>query len=391
MKKLFLIAAVLFSANTWAAGNDDNNVIPSTSEFGDEETLSTGIINDLIQQHTASKPETSGKPDYGFKLTDYASTPKVGAYIIGSYKYSGKDGAHDGPGFNARLIRAYVDGTILNDFKYRLQIELNGSPHMKDFYLEWTRYKEFSVKIGQFKRAFTFENPMNPWDVGVGDYSQLSKKLAGFGDRCGEASTGGRDQGVQVQGDLFPITSDGHRLVHYQLGLYNGNGINKADNNARKDIIGTLQLQPIKGLFVGFFGWKGNWNNGAVTVDRNRYAIGAKYEKNNWSARTEYAHSKGHKASEYNAATGEWNGTGKADAFYATVGIPFAPWFKLFLKFDQYRDQATDDTKHCIYTVAPNFRLHKNLNFQIQYNFHNDKTSADEKYSDLWLETYVRF
>jgi hypothetical protein len=391
MKKLFLIAAVLFSANTWAADNDDNNVIPSTSEFGDEETLTTGIINDLIQKNVAKKPAKSGKADYGFNLTDYASTPKVGAYVIGYYKYSSQDGAHDGPGFNARLIRAYVDGTILNDFKYRLQIELNGSPHMKDFYLEWAKYKEFSVKMGQFKRAFGFENPMNPWDVGVGDYSQLSKKLVGYGDRCGEASTGGRDQGFQVQGDLFPITSDKHRLLHYQLGLYNGNGINKADNNARKDIIGTIQLQPIKGLFVGFFGWKGNWNNGTVTVDRTRYAIGAKYEKNNWSARSEYVHSTGHKASEYNTVTKQWSGTGEADAFYATVGIPFTPWFKLFLKYDQYRDQATADTKHTIYMVAPNFRLHKNLNFQIQYNYHNDKNAADSKYSDIWLMTYVRF
>lgn len=357
MKKILFVAAVLLSTGAYAG--------------------TPGSDND--------------KPDYGFKLSDYASTPKFGAYVIGSYKYSSQEGAHDGAGFNARLIRAYVDGSILNDFKYRVQIELNGTPHMKDYYLEWTKYTEFRVKIGQFKRAFTFENPYNPWDVGVGDYSQAVKKLGGFGDRCGEASTGGRDQGLQVQGDLFPIGTDKHRLVHYQLALYNGNGINKADNNARKDIIGTLQVQPIKDLYVGVFGWKGNWNNGSVTVDRNRYAIGAKYEHDNWSARTEYVHSTGHKASEYNAATKEWSGTGKADSFYATVGIPFSPWFKLYLKYDQYRDQATEDTKHVICSVAPNFRLHKNLNFQIQYNFHNDRTAADQKYSDLWLETYVRF
>ncbi len=331
------------------------------------------------------------KPQYGYDLADYVSAPKFGAYVIGSYKYSDQEGAHDGAGFNARLIRAYIDGSILKDFKYRVQIELNGSPHMKDYYIEWTKHTEFRVKIGQFKRAFTFENPYNPWDVGVGDYSQGVKKFAGFGDRCGESSTGGRDQGIQVQGDLFPISADKHRLIHYQVALYNGNGINKADNNARKDIIGTLQVQPIKDLYVGVFGWKGNWNNGTVTVDRNRYAVGAKYEHDNWSARAEYIHSSGHKASEYDSATKTWSGTGKADAFYATLGVPFTRWFKVYLKYDQYRDQATEDTKHVIYSIAPNFRLHKNLNFQLQYNLHNDKTSADQKYSDLWLETYVRF
>ena len=142
------------------------------------------------------------KPEYGYKVSDFVSKPKFGAYIIGGYKYSDQEGAHGGPGFNCRLIRMYVDGSIFDDFKYRIQFQANGtSPHVKDFYVEWAKYKEFSVKMGQFKRAFTFENPMNPWDVGVGDYSFLVQKMSGMGDRLGEANMGGRDQGIQVQGD----------------------------------------------------------------------------------------------------------------------------------------------------------------------------------------------
>ena len=152
--------------------------------------------------------QDSEKPEYGYKQTGFMSTPKVGGYIIGGYKYSDLKGAHGGPGFNCRLIRLYVDGSIYNDFKYRIQFQANGEkPHVKDFYIEWARYKEFSVKMGQFKRAFTFENPMNPWDVGVGDFSFLVQKMAGMGDRLGEANMGGRDQGLQIQGDLFPIST----------------------------------------------------------------------------------------------------------------------------------------------------------------------------------------
>ena len=135
--------------------------------------------------------------EYGYKQTGFQKGPKVGGYIIGGYKYSDKDGANGGPGFTCRLIRLYADGTIFDDFKYRLQLQVNGAnPHTKDFYLEWAKYKTFSVKIGQFKRAFTFENPMNPWDVGVGDYSFVVQKFAGMGDRLGEANMGGRDLGV---------------------------------------------------------------------------------------------------------------------------------------------------------------------------------------------------
>ena len=149
------------------------------------------------------------KPEYGYKVSDFMSTPKVGGYIIGSYKYTDQEGAHGGPGFNCRLIRLYVDGSIFKDFNYRIQFQANGtSPHVKDYFIEWAKYKEFSVKMGQFKRAFTFENPMNPWDVGVGDFSFLVQKMAGMGDRLGEANMGGRDQGIQVQGDLFPMADD---------------------------------------------------------------------------------------------------------------------------------------------------------------------------------------
>ncbi len=50
--------------------------------------------------------------DYGYQQTGFQSTPKVGGYIIGSYKYSDLEGAHNGPGFGLRLIRLYVDGSI---------------------------------------------------------------------------------------------------------------------------------------------------------------------------------------------------------------------------------------------------------------------------------------
>ncbi len=392
MKTYLMLCFLLIASTAWAEEAEDNKTVLPVSEFGGEETLGTGFVTDFVESLTAkSREETQEKKEYGYNISKYATAPVFGAYIIGAYKYSSQDGKHDGDGFNARLIRAYVDGSILTDFKYRLQVELNGSPHIKDFYLEWAKYKEFSVKIGQFKRAFTFENPLNPWDVGVGDYSQAVKKLAGMGDKCGEPSTGGRDQGLQVQGDLFPVGKDKHRLIHYQLAVYNGNGINQADNNSRKDVIGTLQVQPVKGLFLGFFGWTGDWQSGGITVKRDRYAISGMYEKDNWSARAEYVHSTGHSVTDYNTETHTWSGTGKADAFYALVGVPVLNWLKIYLKYDQYREEATVGSRHAIYAFCPNFRLHKNLNLQLEYNFNNDRTSADRHYSELWLETYVRF
>ena len=341
----------------------------------------------LLAGLTATAQETEN-PEYGYKQTGFASKPKFGGYVIGGYKYSDKEGANGGPGFNARLIRLYVDGSLFNDFKYRLQLQVNGqSPHVKDFYLEWAKWAEFSVKIGQFKRGFTFENPMNPWDVGVGDYSFVVQKMSGMGDRLGEPNMGGRDQGLQIQGDLFPLADNSYRLLHYQLGVFNGQGINLADANKTKDLIGSVQIQPIKGLKLAVFGWKGDWvkaatsSASAVTYKRERICAGLNFDRNNWTVRAEWA----------TAIAGEKEQKGAADALYATVGIPFADWFKLYLKWDEFRAAATAGSSHDMYSACANFRLHKNLNFQLEYRRHQDQLLATPGYNELWFMTYVRF
>ena len=338
--------------------------------------LSLGAFAQEAQQATSA--------DYGYKQTGFASTPKVGAYIIGSYKYSDLAGANDGPGFGCRLIRAYVDGSIFNDFKYRVQFQAGGgTPHVKDYFIEWAKYKEFSVKMGQFKRAFTFENPMNPWDVGVGDFSFLVQKFAGMGDRLGEANMGGRDQGIQFQGDLLPMGGEnGYRLIHYQLGVWNGQGINATDVNSTKDIIGTIQFQPIKGLYVGAFGWKGSWTNaGGTELKRERVSFGTKFDRDNWTVRAEYA----------TAVAGEKAESGAADALYVTVGVPVFDWLKVYAKWDEFRSAATAATSHDMYSCALNFRLHKNLNFQLEYRRHENQLLPNPGYNEIWLQTYIRW
>lgn len=401
MRKYYSLAVAAFIASTAFADNDsnaiisnennaiisnENNVATNESDFQSDERTEEGFITHYLNEAIASgmqKADNATEVEYGRKVTDYVSAPKFGGYFIGKYDYNDQDGTTKNGGFSQRLIRFYVDGKILNDFAYRIQIQTNNDKfHMKDFFLEWQKYAAFKVKIGQFKRAFTFENPMNPWDVGAGDYSQAVKKLAGMGDICGEdAAAGGRDQGIQIQGDLFKA-NDGHSLLHYQVMVANGQGVNTADVNKHKDVLATLQVQPIKGLFFGVFGWTGKYGPEATAINRNRYAISAKYDANDWTACAEYVHHSG----EYKA------GVNKADAWYATVGIPCTPWLKTYVKWDVFRADATSDTAKSMYSIAPNIQLHKNLMFQLQYNFVNDKTSATDKhYNELWLETYVRF
>lgn len=366
-------------------------------EFESDERLEEGFVTHYINsaiEKAMPATATPSEPHYGRNVTDYVSAPKLGAYFIGKYACTSQEGKHSGTGFSQRLTRFYVDGKILGDFAYRIQVQTNNDKfHMKDYFIEWQKYPGLRVKFGQYKRAFGFENPMNPWDVGTGDYSQLTKLLTGHSDYIGgeSSSNGGRDQGIQLQGDLFPMAKDGHRLLHYQLMLANGQGINTSDADSRKDIIGTLQLQPVKGLVVGFFGWTGSFTDSrGVTVNRNRYMLSAKYDAKDWTFRGEYAHSVGHKLSDWQA-DGTWTGNARADAWYATLGVPCTPWLKTYVKYDVYRDGADWAKAKSIYSLAPNIHLHKNLMFQPQLNYVHDRSLAKADYCEAWLELYVRF
>lgn len=333
-----------------------------------------------------------------------------GGYVIGSAAYSSQElgGSREShTSFSLRLIRAYVDGKVW-DFKYKLQMEMSGvggtgtgngnGPRVLDAWAEWSRYKFVAVKFGQFKRGFTFENPMNPWDIGYGAYSQATSRLAGMSDRTGEHSCGGRDIGIQVQGDLFPSQKDGHTWLHYQIGAYNGQGINRSDRNDNKDVIGGLWVSPVKDLNIGAFGWTGAYSGTAggrkVTVDRNRMAFGVKYESR-WTVRGEYITSEGHKVSDYSFSedgTMHVSGSNHADAWYATIGVPVTGHCKVYAKWDVYRDRKTFGSAKSIYTIAANYYFYKNLKLQGLYGYVHDKTAAsDPHYHTAELQLYWRF
>ena len=402
MKKLLTIAAAFaFALPVWAVEPETNvaNAAENPTTVSSEDEPSgffTSMLNDAIEN--AMDPQGPGprrghgdkpapkddKPQYGRTVTGFASAPKFGGYYIGRYSYSDQAGSHGGAGFNQRLIRAYVDGTIFKDFKYRIQVQVNNASfHMKDVFLEWQRYSFFKIKFGQYKRAFGFENPMNPWDITAGDYSLFTKALTGHDDYvkkaagAGSDSDGGRDQGLQIQGD-FGKMKGGYDLIHYQIGIWNGQGINTSDADGKKDVIGTIQVQPIKNLFIGFFGWHGDYIYNGVEHSKNRYAFGLKYDDKGWTLRSEWGHGQ--------------SDLGKADAWYVIGGMPVNDWWKIAAEYQCYRLGKEWGKSHNMYSFISDFQIHKNLMFQIQYNYNNKRSLGDNSdYNEIWGEIYFRF
>lgn len=396
MKKHLLVLAIALPATgTLHAAN-------LTHDEELEGGLLTSFANRALERAMKPQPADSipMRKRFGRDLTDWVSAPTLGAYYTGGYKYSSEEGKHGGPGFNTRLIRAYISGTLLKHVDYRLQMELQNTVHLKDAYIEYRQFQPARIKMGQFKRPFGYENPMNPWDVGLADYSQLTKKMTGFSDHTAvefNGNNGGRDLGLQVQGDFLRVKwgKQTHPLLHYQLGVFNGQGINTGDANRAKDIIGTLQLQPLKGLSLGIFAWNGSYTAQGTTAYRRRWAAGLNWNHKGWMVRSEYAHHRGLTIADIQALSpGQQtfrNKTrhGEAQTWYALVGVPCTPWMNIVAKWDCYTPAGPWSGRNEILSLAPNFRLHKDLMFTLQYNFVNNHLTRKDHH-ELWAMAWVR-
>lgn len=384
------------------------------------------------------------------EIPSWLSNVKLSGYGMTQYQYSGQKDAESNS-FNIRMARISLEGRIAGDFYWKTQIQFNGntstlgsSPRMVDLFAEWQKYEYFKVKIGQFKNPFTFENPMHPIDQGFMGYSQNVSKLAGFSDRAGEHASNGRDIGLQFQGD-FLKNANGRNLLHYQIGVFNGQGTNTKDVDQQKNVIGGVWVMPVSGMRIGAFGWtgsyarKGEWhdnNNGIIqyepaldangnqklnkdgkpimqektfsgtrSLNQNRYAFSFEYKKDGWTVRSEYIHSTGKafaksitnfndanaKDCNLNAKIGD-----KAQGVYGLVIAPLAQLPKnsridVKARYDMYQPNGKSNMQRTQYAAGLNFHIGKRISILTEYALINDKTLAKHNYSMADAEVCFRF
>ncbi len=371
------------------------------------------------------------------ELPSWLSNVKLSGYGMIQYQYSGQKNAESNS-FNIRMGRIALEGRIADDFYWKTQIQFNGntsnlgsSPRMVDLFAEWQKYDYFKVKIGQFKNPFTFENPMHPIDQGFMGYSQNVSKLAGFSDRAGEHASNGRDIGLQFQGD-FLKNANGRNLLHYQIGVFNGQGTNTKDVDNQKNVIGGVWVMPVSGMRIGAFGWtgsyarKGNWTeivadptssvspdatkeithtNEVRSLNQNRYAFSFEYKKEGWTVRSEYIHSTGkafaksitnfNDANAKDCSLNEKIGD-KAQGVYGLVIAPLAQLPKnsridIKARYDMYQPNGKNNMQKTQYEAGLNFHIGKRITILTEYALVNDKTLAKHNYSMADAEFCFRF
>ena len=319
------------------------------------------------------------------KLKDVANTLKERITLEGytqlGYTY---DNANKGKANTFEVKRAIImaRGKITDRWSCYFMYNFANTGKILEAYTEYKFLSELTVRIGEFKTMFTFENPMSPCTLElISCNSQATNYLAGYdGSDPLYGSHAGRDLGILFYGDLFD------KLFTYHLGIMNGQGINRKDGNNQKDIVGSLLARPTGWLSVGGTFSKGKGCAVAVSSVNPDIAVGDNYDRNRWSAgallkfkpvdiRTEYLHGK--------------DGRVRSDGYYFTLSAHVLPRIDLIASYDYFNRNKKQTDKQTNYVGGAQWWFYPKCRLQLQYTRRAPKLA--EASNLLQAQVQVRF
>ena len=156
---------------------------------------------------------------------------------------------------------------------------------IQEYYTDYrvSNNKALTVRLGQFKNALSYENPLSPTSMEAIDvYSEAVTFLTGCGSDPLLGVQYGRDLGLAVFGE----TNDGK--LRYEAQVMNGQGINKKDGNKEKDFIGRLEYRPVKGLNLVATGQIGRGHAIKESLYNPDIEVGDNYKRNRWTVGFDY-------------------------------------------------------------------------------------------------------
>ena len=315
----------------------------------------------------ASAQQKSSEIDW---TKDFTSRITLNGYAQGGWSYQNPN---DKPqnAYNLKRTLLWAKARITDRWSFMF---MHGfSSVVQEFYTDYRLSKgnELTVRLGQFKHSYSMENPMSPTQLELVDvYSQAVLYLAGEGPDPLNGVNYGRDMGLEVYGDLAK------GLVHYELALMSGQGVNRKDLNNQKDFIAKLELRPVDGFRVVASGYLGTgcavgtaaWNpeiNVGDNYKRNRYSVGAEYKTQPYT---------GSKYKEARPASirAEWlggqDGNVGSRGGYVTTAIPVVDALDIVASGETFdRNTKVDGWDQTNLTVGLQYWFYKKCRMQLQY------------------------
>ena len=315
----------------------------------------------------ASAQQKSSEIDW---TKDFTSRITLNGYAQGGWSYQD---ANDKPqnAYNLKRTLLWAKARITDRWSFMFMHDF--SSVVQEYYTDYRLSKgnELTVRFGQFKHSYTMENPMSPTQLELVDvYSQAVLYLAGEGPDPLNGVNYGRDMGLEVYGDLA------NGVLHYNLALMSGQGINRKDQNNQKDFIAKLELRPVQGFRVVASGYLGTgcavgtaaWNpeiNVGDNYKRNRYSVGAEYKTQPYT---------GSKYKEARPASirAEWlggqDGNVGSRGGYVTTTIPVVDALDIVASGETFdRNTKVEGWDQTNLTVGLQYWFYKKCRMQLQY------------------------
>ena len=336
-----------------------------------------GVVSaqDVQSEEVASLDERVEKLEQRAQLWEKIKPAiQLSGYLQAGYDYLWNEEGTKTSSLHLRRARMTMKGDIYKGEKgatasYRLQVDLCKSPVILDLWAKYQPVNQFGVQIGQFKVPISIENTdYAATRLEFISYANTVQRMSrnGGSDMTGINSSG-RDMGLQIAGGFFK--QDGFSILNYELGVFNGAGINVTDNNKSKDVAARLTIQPLKLFKIAAYYMQGDanitslilkypsigdsWSNHSY-VAYNRYGGGIDYSNDFLFARTEYIAGK----------TGDYLSSG----IYAQIGYKLRDKFSVGVRYD-YFDENLNAAAPCQtnYTVALSYYPWQHLRLQAEY------------------------
>ena len=306
-------------------------------------------------------------------LKDFTSRITLNGYAQGGWSSYQDPNGQKQNSYNLKRTLLWAKARITDRWSFLFMHDF--SSVVQEFYTDYrvTNDKALSVRLGQFKHSYTMENPLSPTQLELIDvYSQAVLYLAGEGPDPLNGVNYGRDMGLMVYGDLA------NNLLHYELALMSGQGINRKDNNNQKDFIAKLEVKPFDGFRIVGSGYLGTGNavNDSVVkwnptikkgenYKRNRYSVGAEYKTRPYS-KAKY------KEARPASIRAEWlggkDGDVKSRGGYATLCVPVVDALDVVASGETFdRNTDVDGWDQTNLTIGLQYWYYKKCRLQLQY------------------------
>ncbi len=361
MKKILYTLLLIVSASVVAqAQQTSENLIKLMAK---KQLISAKEADSLIAVEKKAEPAKT------LYLVD-----KVKLFGYGQIGYQYSDTLAQREKYGVTRVITFIDAKLTKELAFQIQANLSSSTsQLVEFWMEWSPKTYFKLKAGQMKVPFTIENLMSLSVLENISGSQVINALAG--GPTDVLSCAGRDAGVQVSGSFLPYQK--RNLIDYQIGLFNGNGINNLDNNRHKDVAAWLMFNPTSFLKVGgsVYAGKNKYKTGtdAVAIDhvRNRWSIGSELTTQYLYGRAEYVH-------------GNDAGTDR-QGYYVLMNGHVSKKLDLIGQYDYY-NKNLNVSNNCFtnYQIGLQWNFFKRSRLQLHYVF-KDNNKAGAKFENVVL------